>query len=1196
MVFFCCPPRVRRSAIWESKILIKVKLTVLLLTMVCMHVSGNGIAQNISLDLKDAPITKAFELIEKQTNFRFVYGTTEIRQAKSVTVQVSNTNFEKALEACFKGQPLRYKIIKTNIVVSLIAGNQQETFSSPQGNNMERFLNVSGTVLNQNNEPVEGVSIRIKGSKRGTTTDANGFFAFKGIGNDDTLVFTGVNVEDHEAPVAGKSSLRIYLKNRVNAEEPVVINTGYQKIGPNRAAGSYDVINNEELNRRVGPDLLSRLEGVTTGILFDRRGVSGVESSLPLNNVLIRGLSTFSSTVQNPLIVVNNLPYEGDINNINPNDVASITVLKDAAAASIYGARGANGVIVITTKQGRYNQQTRVSVNSNISVTEKPDLFFFPSMSTSDFIDVETFLFGQGHYDGILSDMTTYTPVTPVVEILNKRREGLISDNDAAIAIDALRKLNVRNDFEKYIYRRAYSQQYALNVNGGSQKIKYILSGGYDKGLNSLVGVQNQRITLRADNTISPINNLGVRFGIAYTSSTSKNNSLGNFGTTAYDVGVNYRLYPYAQFADANGAPLSIAKWYRTGFTDTSGGGKLLDWSYLPLNELNAIDNTNKNQDIVFNFAPTYKITNWLTAAVNYQYQRSNIELRRLYSENSFYTRNLINLFTTVQGNAVSRGIPLGGILSISNQKMVSQAVNGQLIFSYNWKDKHKIMALAAGELRTMDYDAASTIYYGYDDITKSTSNVDFVNRLPQYGDFGTGRVPNSSGIFETADRFVSIFGNAAYTYDNKYTLTVSGRRDASNLFGVDINNKWKPFWSVGTAWELSRERFYQVNALPYLKLRFTYGYQGNVNNTISPYTIIQLRDASFSIVNQPYGAISRPGNPSLSWEKLSHLNLGLEFRVLNNRISGTIDVYKKHSKNLILYKDIDPTSGVSSTLANSAGLTVKGADISINSLNFNGSFKWNTELLFSVVSNKVTDYGFSSNYVVGSTIETNGSIITFQKGHAPYSIYSLPSAGLDPASGDPQGYLGKGVSKDYFGILNQSYDTAQLTYHGSAIPLVFGSLNNQFSFKGVSLTVSISYRFKYYFRKNSIRYQALFDNGITHSDYEKRWKQSGDEKITTVPSMTYPNDPNRDQFYYLSSDNVRKADNVKLQYIRLGYALNNMIWKKSPFEKIEVYLYANNLGILYRANDEKLDPDTNTGNGVFPNPKTFALGLKFDF
>jgi TonB-dependent starch-binding outer membrane protein SusC len=1191
----------------SKTILLAMKLTAFILLIACLHVSAKGTTQ-VTFSGKDVPLEKVFEAIKKQTGYSFLYNSDAIKKAKPVTIDVKDMAVEEVLAECLRGQPFNFRVADRTI---FILPKKNEVSSEPNQNSQIidlKQIDVTGRVVNENGEPVSGVTVTIKGTKAITTTNRNGEFSLHSVDPDAVLVFTHVSLETFEVKVSGKTELAIGLRTKVSALEDVTVtlNTGYEKLPKERATGSFEFINSEEINRRVSTDILSRLEGVTTSVLFDKRGISPSVTTIPLNNVIIRGLSTLTTSpesVRQPLIVVNNIPYEGNINNINPNDVESITILKDAAAASIYGARAANGVIVISTKQGQFNNAMKLILVTNIQTTQKPNLFELPKMSSSEFIDVETFLFNEGFYEGLI-DNPQHPALSPIVEILLNRRNGLISPTDSSTQINSLRGLDLRNDFQKYIYRKALLQQYSLNVSGGGEKIKYSISGGLDKNLSSLVGDRYERLTFVSDNSFVASKQMMFQIGVRFTNTKIENSSLGELGSNNYyfrtTTGGSQEIYPYAQFSDQLGSYSTIPKDWRQEYADTAGNGNLLDWKYRPLQELENADNKSAERDLVLNGNITYKISPEISLSGNYQFQESNGEFRNHYNKETYFVRNLINLYTNLSTtNSSERNpIPLGGILDHTTYTLMSHFARAQLNFNYLWSKKHQFNALIGSEIKEVVRNSSGKRVYGYNDERLTTSLVDQVNLFPLYGDRGTALIPTGPNGFEKlTDHFVSFLGNAAYTYDNRYTVSASARMDAANILGLYVKDKWKPFWSIGGAWIVSNESFFKVKPISYLKLRGNIGYQGNVNNSLAPYTIISYSSAN-SVFNLPFASISSPGNPGLNWEIMRHANVGVDFRVLNNRLSASLELYKKSSDNLILTSEVDATTGVTGIKKNSASMTGQGIDITLNSSNIRGAFSWNTELGIAFADNQVKDHELDQTTLsAGNVVNSEGLFITTIKGISPYPIFSYPFAGLNPNTGDPQGFLGKTVSDNYFEISNQQFDTANIIYHGSGIPTKFGYLNNVITYRGITLAVSVSYRFGYYFRKNTISYNRLYEAGIQHPDFGNRWRQPGDEMHTTIPSMIYPlPDAQRDNFYAYSSANVFKGDNIRLEYIRLGYIINNSLLRKTFVKSITVSCNVQNLGLLWKANKHGLDPDYNLGNARYLVPKRISIGAKFDF
>jgi TonB-dependent SusC/RagA subfamily outer membrane receptor len=338
--------------------------------------------------------------------------------------------------------------------------------------------------------------------------------------------------------------------------------------------------------------------------------------------------------------------------------------LKDATAASIWGVRSGNGVIVISTKKGRLNQRMSVEFNSNVTIGQRPDLYYSPAfIKSSDFISLETDLFNKDFYsDDFMSE--DHMPVSPVVEILAKRKANLITASDSASQIDAYKKLDVRNDQSKYLYRKSVIQQYSLNIKGGSNNSTYFLSLGYDKNLSNQSGNQNSRITINSLSTYTPIRNLEFSANVVYTRSNMDNNS----PLPSFQVGGmnnSKGIYPYARLADANGNALPIVKDYRYGYIDTAGGGKLLDWRYRPLSELSNADNTVKAVDAKLVVGVKYSFLSYFSAELKYQFEQGNTDGRNYYSTDTYSARDLINKYSAINSGIVSRPIPLGAILDL---------------------------------------------------------------------------------------------------------------------------------------------------------------------------------------------------------------------------------------------------------------------------------------------------------------------------------------------------------------------------------------------------------------------------------------------------------------------------------------------------------------------------------------------------
>jgi len=1033
---------------------------------------------------------------------------------------------------------------------------------------------VSGTVFSAiENKPLAGATIKIEPSNSTTIANDKGYFSLHVNMVGGKLIVSYLGYKTVEIPLNSivDGPLNVVLEPNSKILDAVTVSTGFQILPKERANGSFSVINNELFNRSVSTDVISRLNGVTSGLMFNKAASNNL-------GITIRGKSTIWANTQ-PLVILDNFPYEGDINNINPNDVENITVLKDAAAASIWGTRAGNGVIVITTKRGKFNQPVTVSFNSNVTTAEKPDLYYEPKISSSSYIELEKFLFEKGRYNNAIND--GLTALTPGVELMLKARSGLITPIERDQQLAALAQHDVRDDMLKYYYQKSTKQQYALNITGGSENQQYYVSGGWDKNLAEAVGNGYNRISLNANNTYSLFNHrVEISTGILYTRTNNDNNWIApEFGAGT--------IYPYALLADGEGNALPIAK-KRIGFLGNKANAALLDWTYKPLDELHFADNTNKGTDYQVSLGLRYKITPSLNAEVKYRYGNGNTKGRDYDSQQTYYTRDIINGFTQINSSTgvVTRPVPLGDILYLTDGEYTSQNLRGQVNYNHTWTAGHQLNILAGAEVGETLTSSESYRLYGYDPNRETSLPVDFADNYPNYLTGSSSKIMSGLGMSKLTNRTISFFSNGAYTYLGKYTLSASARSDGSNLFGVRTNQKWAPLWSVGGGWNISKEAFYHIVVLPRLKLRTTYGYNGNIDKNVTAF--LTTRSGLTNRYNAISANITNPPNPDLTWERIGQLNIGIDFGFKNDILSGSIEYFHKKGKDLIGDALLAPSSGFTAFRGNSASIKGRGLDLTITANVLNREVKWNSILLFSSAKTWVTDYqkkpSVNSDYVSGS-IPKAGSELN--------GIYVYRWAGLDPLTGDPRGYLDGELSKDYTKMLSGS-NLDDLEYIGSVNPAYYGSLMNSFSYKGFAFSFNIQYKFGYYFRKESVNYNLLFANssGRGHSDYVLRWQNPGDEQRTDVPSMVYPAVINRDNFYLRSSAMIEKGDHIRLQDVQLSYTLTKRQISRIPFRSVKVYANANNLGILWKANHAGLDPDATT----YPQPRSMALGMKLDF
>lgn len=1163
-----------------------MRLAITLLLISFFHAGATGYTQKVTVEKSNATLEEILIDINKQTGYLYSANNETLERASRISLKVKNVDLSKVLDICVKDQSLIYTI-KNNIIII----KEASSFSSLELSDLSfSLIELRGKILNEKGEPVTA-TVTVKGTTNAIGTNSKGEFYLKNVNPNAILLITGIGIEDQEVAVNGRSELSIVARTKIIEEKEVVLaNTGYQSIRPNTVTGSVTVIDNKTLNEQTSPNILQRLEGVSSGTLFDTRKL-GAQKKL---NLSVRGFSTINGALD-PLIVLDNFIYEGDIDNINPNDVETITILKDAAAASIWGARASNGVIVITTKKGRFNQKLKVEMNSSIMINKSPDLFSIPQMSSSDYIDVEEFLFNKGFFNSQITSGQTpagnKTALTPAVEIFLKRRNGLISSADSALQISALKAIDSRKEYDKYFYQDAITQQYALNLRGGGGNMAWLVSGGYNLSVSNLKA-KNDKANVRVVNTFKPINNLQLNLDVYYTNANTKSSSAPGYNS----ITINSREVPYLKFADDAGNPIAIAK-YREGYIDTAGRGRLLDWKYYPLDEYKQDVKTINRQEIIAKISLDYQLFKGLTLNLTYQHQKQWSESERQASLESFAARDEINKFTRlsrIPSAPDTFQIPKGGILDLSNSTVRSQNFRGQANYSRSWSE-HSIISLIGTEIREAVSKGDASRMYGYIEDPLSFGSVDFVNRYKTFLTGALAGIPGRPEVFPTTvTRFVSVYANAAYTYRQRYAFYLSGRKDASNVFGLSTNDKWNPLWSTGFSWELSKENFYSFKPLPYLKIRATLGYSGNLDLSKTPLPIASsLTDP---ITNFAAQRISNINNPSLRWEKVKQINIGVDFSLYKQFISGSIEYYHKNSTDLYGETPFDYTGwGARSNLTkNIANLKGKGVDVLIQIKTINNDLKWTTTLLYNYNMSKVVSYYTQTAQKIFSFIGFGDVVITPVVGKPLYALAAYRWGGLNSV-GDPQGYVNGQLSTDYTAISNEATakgTDGNIVYIGPSDPTSYGSIMNSISWRGFSFSFNITYKLGHYFKRPSLSYSGLYNNGSGNKEFENRWKKPGDEFITNVPAMVYTNYTqfsNRSTFYQNSEINVLKADHARLQYINLSYSIERND-KKFPFYFLQFYLNIANLGVIWRANKEKIDPDYPL---TYIQPKQFTFGLR---
>jgi TonB-linked SusC/RagA family outer membrane protein len=1187
-----------------------MRLTIIFFLAGIFHVNAHSYGQQVTLNRSNVTIKQIFKAVKEQTGYDVLWQPKQLDANVRIDAHFNSTPVDHVIQECISKQGLVFEIQDASIVIKL----NEKIRNVP----LERDSAIyKGRVTDENGKPMPGATVKVRGSKRITFTTSQGTFAIYGP-SKGALEFSFIGYLTNQITLNGLSPT-----NEINVQmipgsnslgEVNIVSTGYQDIAKERATGSFEVITKEQLQHSSDPNLIKRLEGITTSMNFNNNLTPINSAALPtaatnpinspLAKLTIRGRNTLnevgsSNNSGQVLVVIDGVASPYSIDYINPDNVESITVLKDAAAASIWGSRAANGVLVVKTKRGNYEKPVNISFITNFNITEKLNLFYRKTMTTSEYVDAQIYQFTVGGTNIGTPDLSQPQPLySPVAEILGQRNRGEISPIQASAQLDALRSNDIRKDYSRYILRDAITQNYSLSLEGGSKKIAYRVSGSYNKTLNNTVASGLDRLTFDYNTSFKPLKNLEVNANIGYSQSTTDGQAREN----PISALIEGPYYLYTRLADDQGNLLSIPYKYRTAFKNllnSTYGSAIQDLTFTPLNEVKEGSYKTDYKSLNFNLGAAYRLSNLLSVNVIYNYNKGNGKEEILNKQNSFFMRDLITFYTTTTG---VKQLPLGGLYRPSFANSSYHSIRPQINANSTW-GKHAFNAIAGVEL-TQNYSiSVSNQYFGYNEKTLVYNNLlnytSGVNTL--FNDsFGLpiSLLPSyvASNFVDSRKRTYSYYSNGAYTYNDRYTLSASVRKDMSSQFGTGANKQGAPFYSMGASWNIANEDFYRLASIPKLQLRTTFGYNGNVNPLILAQSVITYSTGNGLNGLRYATATSGRGvtNSQLRPEKTAVYNIGLDFGFKNDWLAGSFEYYRKYTTDLLTSNFLDPSTGFASAVYNTGNLRGEGIDFSLRSRNLqSGLFSWSSSLLFSYNRVKVTKIYTPSPKSAGDVVA--GSL-SFEEGADLSRLYAYKWAGLDPATGNPRVFvngqpLAVNGSNAYLSIINQPKSSAR--YMGSAVPVYYGALRNTFAYGPLAVSASILYKFGYYFRRPGnqiVRYTALFNNGtVQGAEYSKRWQKPGDELITNVPSQLYPADQLREVVYQLSDLNVLKADHIRLQEINLSYSLSNKKWfLKNP----RFFSNINNLGVIWRANRLGLDPDIND----YPNPKTYAFGFSANF
>lgn len=1184
------------KAKFRSKTTDNLKKLYLILFMLFAFTAVAQNSKTVTIEGTSLTFKKVFDNITKQTGYVFFYNVKILENAKPVNLNIQRKSVSEALGILFAGQPFSFTIQDKTIVVTSASSDDKAATTTGS-------IDVKGKVINSKNEPYPGVNVWVVGTRIGAVTDFDGSFTLRGVSPNSVIETSGLTIETTKVNLDGRSSITVIANEKISVMSEIVVNNGYQKIAKTRSTGSVSTITAKELEKIPVSNVMHQLEGQVAGLAIDVMDADntfvygnlyGDAAGISSYNFRIRGQSTYNNSGANdmPLIILDGTPTELDIRTLNPKDIEKITFLKDAAAASIYGARSANGVMVIETKKGKRGK-TRFSASQNYGIANKASLSRLPLMNSSQILNLEQELVDKGIITDPAAATSLYnsTPISQGVEYMFQERRGTITTAEKNAQLDILRGRNNYDQISRYFIRPSETNSYDFSFSGGENDYTYFTSASFSNEKTQTRGTGGKRMTFTVNQDFKLLDYLKV--------STSLKGSFFNFehnGLGLTPLGSSLTAFlPYNQVVDENGNSVSYYRRFYSADIDRLENQGYLPWTYNYMDEQNFGGNGSKEQNYSANISVTAPLFKGLDAVGTYFIEHSNADSRKFNDPDSYFARDLINNYTSVNGaGELVYGVPVGGINQSTRYQRDSYTGRGQLVYNNLLAEKHAIDVLGGIEFReTKEMQQGGTLY-GYNE--KSQTSIDLPSNTPNTVYGFASQISYNNTLKSQTRRFLSYYGNASYTYADRYTISGSARLDDYNNFGVDKKYRRTPLWSTGFKWNIIKEEFMKgVKSIDNLSFRASYGYNGNISLTTFPFTNISLGDVDY-FSQQPYAFVTAAANPSLRWEKTGIMNFGLDFSVLNYRLNGTIEYYKKDSRDLIQDFPVSPFYGLpnNTLVRNTSTLKSHGIDLNLTGVLVKSKdFGLDMTLVTSYNTNEVTDSRYTnySQYLNGT-----GSTPPIV-GYGVNSIFAFRNAGLN-ASGSVQVY-------DKDGNIVQSNtplrDIEDMRYMGTSTPKYYGSLSANITYKKLALYLLATYKldyvlFKPAFNSYVTRY-GTFNAYDLNSEIDQRWRNPGDEATTNVPGVRGMGGYSYSR-YVFSDNRVIDGDHIRFKEVSLKYDLSDF-FKNTFIDYASLTCSARNLGIIWRKNNDNLDPDFLPYTGTtmkLPPTALYSMGFNFNF
>lgn len=1144
---------------------------VLLLVLIPQILHAQSVIITIHED-KTVTVDEVFRIIKSQTkDYMFVYPDDLFKDYPRVQLKKGYISLSKLINQSVSNGKVSVVFSKNNIIL-LKEAKDKET------------IEVSGKVTDKNGAAIAGMNILVKGTQSGVVTDKDGRYTITVPYAENVLVFSFLGMKTVERVVGNGRTINVVMEEAVSELQGVeLISTGYQKIKPEHNTGAVSSVQSKEYNSRINTDdFLTGIQNKIPGLLVN----SDIEFE---GNSLfhIRGISTINGN-KKPLIVIDGYPTELSLETINPNEIESITVLKDAAAASIYGVRASNGVIVIERKQAKEGAP-KVTFRSTLSLKPKENYERYRWDKNGSGIAIDYALdskLGTSTAWVLLSNASVGSlfNYTPAVYTMIQQAAGVITQEEADKQLGTMRGYNNVEDYGKLFLRTAATQTYNMDVSGGNKNSLYYITANYTRNDASQIKTNNGAFMLSARTTFR----FSDRFSLDltdYFQQTRKN---------AVPIPDITSVYAYERFQDENGNPLSLYSGSNMNpyFNKLNIARGMYDNNYYPLVDINEVSDKTEGINNRFTLNFRWKLREGLDWSMGGVYEIASSNTDHLASELSSESRQLVNRYTTTGTAGLVFNLPKGSYLRQTGSNSSGYSLRSQ--FNYNKKiaRDHALNVILGAEIRQMVSKSRSAAYFGYSDATLYSQIVDwtvinassFVSPYARLNSAATYQSLFTQGYGK--DRFISGYFNAVYSYQSKYSLSASTRVDQSNLFGSNPKYRYKPSWSVGTAWNMDKEQFVKrLNWVRSLKMRASLGFNGNVAKNVLPEVIAKVGQNVFDNTIQTL-ALSSPANSRLRWEQTFNFNAGIDFQIFKH-ITGNVDYYVKKSMDILANNEVDPTRGVSSAIINRSSLRNSGLEIGLHADWISRkSFNWNTGFVFSINSSKVLAvYNTSIPPNAKSYQYAVGNNASYLQGYGVGSVFVYRYAGIDSKGAvlitDKDGNT-KNFDQNDKGV-------ADVDYKGTTIPAYNIGFSNR-----VDVGRFYAYAMINYFGRFVSRLPIPDPSAVRPLEGAGNyWRVAGDEnKPGILPALKYSNYNS----YFVGTDRfVVNGDYFTLADVTVSYSLKgSKVTRKLGLSDMEVKAQASNLYTI-GLNDKHFSPATRNYAKSYLTPVyTMALQVFF--